>query len=385
MPSPKMIRRLRRRDVAVGGVSLLLVVAVVAMTLVRQRSSARSVSCQSNLRQIGLALHNYARSDPQTAFCSGAMDARLDGWPERVGWVRDIRDQLNASTLMDPGSDLAGTKAIADLITIQRSASPIELQELAETKPNSPERVQLIREALVTDGLSTNYCVSWLLARTEPKTVFDFDHDRERSDPAFDQFRTRDSCHGSLTQALVDRSRLPAANLPMVGCGNTGQHAELFVDLAAPATTMRLVKGAKMAATMTSGPSFYDREANEIGRLVGGVSLAAQTDCERAQPSTIDCVAPTGPEGNGLYLQDTRQWTALHNGQLNLLMTDGAVKAFQDRSGDRLLNPGFVPRSEVSSTGAPEFRSYNDGDVELPVHQFYGGVTFREQNFSGYF
>ena len=110
-----------------------------------------------------------------------------------------------------------------------------------------------------------------------------------------------------------------------------------------------------------------------------------QIACERAQPTTASCAAPTGPgSGNGVYLQDTRDWYAVHKGSCNILMADGSVKSFQDLNGDGFLNPGFdiadgLTDLEVSGVG------YADDRQEMATDQFFGGIFIDDAYFKGAF
>ncbi len=61
---------------------------------------------------------------------------------------------------------------------------------------------------------------------------------------------------------------------------------------------------------------------------------------------------PSPITGSNTYLQDTRDWYAIHGGgkkaACNILMADGSVKLFSDENNDKFLNPGFPVPSTMT-------------------------------------
>lgn len=81
-----------------------------------------------------------------------------------------------------------------------------------------------------------------------------------------------------------------------------------------------------------------------------------------------------------MVLQDTRDWAAVHAGQLNLLMADGSVKSITDLNGDGFLNPGFpVAVGAVNTTTAQlaEGVGYTDATVEMSAFEVFNGVMLK--------
>jgi len=126
--------------------------------------------------------------------------------------------------------------------------------------------------------------------------------------------------------------------------------------------------------------------------------LNFQLECERNEPTTAGCPAPFGETAdgsdgtqgtafvqslpqNGIYLQDTRDWFAIHQGSLNLLMGDGSVKIFYDTNADGYLNPGF----SLSEDADPSRSGYVGSKVEMTNDQFFGGVFLNDAFFKGTF
>jgi len=107
---PAMPPRVRRRRPAFTLIELLVVLAIIGILLAlllpavqMARESARKTQCQNNLRQIGLALHNY--HDSHTCYPAGWIgvdvssgtlnQAGLNGW----AWGSKLLPQLDQGPL----------------------------------------------------------------------------------------------------------------------------------------------------------------------------------------------------------------------------------------------------------------------------------------------
>jgi prepilin-type processing-associated H-X9-DG protein len=158
---------------------------------------------------------------------------------------------------------------------------------------------------------------------------------------------------------------------------------------AADETVTYINSGDLLTEAFNDGPAYVANASGataDINLIANNVSLAAQLLCERGNPTTAACSAPTGTAGgsagNGIYLQDTRDWFALHQGSLNLLMADGSVKVFYDVNGDGFLNPGFAinpSEDQVDAVG------YADDKLEMARDDFFGGIFINDLYFKGKF
>ncbi|MDQ3331585.1 MAG: DUF1559 domain-containing protein, partial [Planctomycetota bacterium] len=87
-------------------IELLVVIAIIAVLIAlllpavqQAREAARRAQCQNNLKQIGLALHNYHDVSNQfpMAFIRASTVANTEGW----GWGAMILPQLEQGNLFD--------------------------------------------------------------------------------------------------------------------------------------------------------------------------------------------------------------------------------------------------------------------------------------------
>jgi prepilin-type processing-associated H-X9-DG protein len=218
----------------------------------------------------------------------------------------------------------------------------------------------------------------------------------------------------------MDRSRVSSSSVGFIGCAGAGDidEAVLTLDLG-HGNTGRQRWGASNAASsgaivdevveyikagellteaFNDGPA-YVKDASYTGApagatsvklMKGPVSLQNQLNCERNEPTTAACPAPTGDaglkdgtngSGNGIYMQDTRDWFAVHQGSVNILMGDGGVRVFNDANADGYLNPGF----QVSETSEPEYVGYTDSTLEMPRDRFFAGLILNDMYFKGSF
>jgi prepilin-type processing-associated H-X9-DG protein len=132
--------------------------------------------------------------------------------------------------------------------------------------------------------------------------------------------------------------------------------------------------GEMLAEAFNDGPAFFNNSNLTIDLIDQAADLTDQADCEVSG----NCAPPLdGPLGSNTYLQDTRDWYAIHGGgkkaSCNILMADGSVKEFTDLNGDKFLNPGFpVPKGLSDDQYA--VIGYRDDTVELPPAQVFNGV-----------
>ncbi|MGB0595495.1 MAG: DUF1559 domain-containing protein [Rubripirellula sp.] len=294
--------------------------------------------------------------------------------------------------------------------------------EFAGTPADSSERAELVSRYFVSQGYNTNYAAGYHLVRGMVKTL------KAGGGTTFLQtvgggFKGLSGSTGPLTANVMDRSRVSSSNVGFIGCAGAGDIDEAILvgtlghgpgvtiqgdssmTLSGnPATVFGkgnddtvtyIEQGELLTEAFNDGPAYTKADGTAVKLMENFASLVPQLACERGEPTTAGCPAPygqaaAGTEGtaptlsspeNGIYLQDTRDWFAIHQGSLNLLMADGSVKIFYDTNADGYLNPGFA----VSDQADPSRSGYVGSTVEMRNDQFFGGIFLNDAFFKGTF
>lgn len=432
----------RKRNAGFTLIELLVVIAIIALlaalllpAITKAREAARAAQCRANLKNIGVGLFKYSTRSPSGAYCSGASDFRRDGCMDTYGWVADIVNigDGNLNESLDPSNPLKGSEKLNDLLGGDTNDSKdnapdarlksgicnegswagvsgsSSVAEFASTDPATAERAALVARYFLQQGYNTNYAASWHMVRGMVKTEVATGLVDTSKDELFTltggKFKGIGGTTGPLTANTMDRSRVSSSNVGLVGCAAPGDidEAILALTLAKDPTDIFgsvlndseartfINAGDLLTEAFNDGPAYWDATSKTLNLIGGGVTLANQLTCERGQPTTSACAAPQGTAiaagqaatGYGVYLQDTRDWFALHQGSANILMADGSVKTFYDINGDGFLNPGFgvtgLSETEVDAVG------YKDETPEMTRDQFFAGIFLNDMYFKGIF
>ena len=412
-----------------------ILVALLLPAVTRAREAARNASCKNNLRQFGIGIHLFADKDPQGRYTTGAYDFRRDGCPDTWGWVADLVN-INAARPQDmicPTNPLLASEKLNDMLgknTNQPSSDlpPSLVNRLSQgicgqaswggaagtgggtsfagtgVAPADHQRSQLIARAFMDRGIGpTNYAASWFFVRSAPRFTFasaagvmDFLTDKDPNVPAGEGLKGLGSSQGPLTRRMLEGGPRPTSIIPLLGDGSPGDINEATLidtieyspndpwatvagNTAATQSKTFLVQGALLTEAFNDGPAYWDGSTSTITLIASqGAILTDQIACEK--PNGGNCAAPLGPggaAGQRTYMQDTRDFYAVHAGSCNILMADGSVREFSDTNGDKFLNPGFpVPtgltQQQYNAIG------YTDATIEAQPTDIFSGVFLQD-------
>lgn len=392
---------------------IIILIALLLPAVNRAREAARGVECRNNLREFGIAFHVFADQDPNDRLCTGAYDYGRDGCVSEYGWVADVVS-IGAGLpqeMLCPTSPFRGLEKLNDLIgDIGSVESPSDglgalpggparlnegmcvdfetdtdgdgIVDVGTLPAGDPARIDQVRRILEA-GYGTNYSASWFFCRTGPR--LELSGSGSGGDTVtLNTLKGLAGTVGPLRRRTVENSHLPSSNVPLLGDTGPGDAKEAILSQSIDG--FDLVAGSRLGETMNDGPAFWDDSTAGSERITlmaagtvirPGAGSASLSATEGDILPTPEEPAPDNTTNGGddglLWLQDTRDWYAVHgsggNLSCNILMADGSVKTIRDENGDNFLNPGFpiAPGTADANDG------YLDNTVELAPFEVWSG------------
>lgn len=402
-------------------IELLVVISIIAVLIAlllpaiqSAREAARKTQCKNNLRQIGIGLHSFSDSDPRGRLCTGAFDWIRDGCPDTWGWVANLKSISagNAGELNCPSNPIQISEKVNDLLggasssdtkdgnALDRLADGFCSDPLFAGATADPQRTQIVEQKVLDEGFNSNYANSWYMVRTRiNQLVVDTNGDSAIPDPVDElgnaiSFKGIGGTGGGIRQNDLSNSDVPASSIPLMGDTSPGD-----IDEAILSQSLRdqFPAGERLGEAFNDGPARYsdtdqvdlidDVAATTpvpvvntllssfpfVGQSVHLAGTGAHMDADQEGDVDEEAFWPAG--ATNLWLQDTRDWSAVHTGSCNILMADGSVKSPIDLNGDTFLNPGFpVSGSSLTQPQLAETSGYTDGTVELNPFEIYSAT-----------
>lgn len=394
-------------------IELLVVISIIAIlialllpAIAAAREAARKTQCRNNLKQIGIGLHTHADSDPFDRLCTGQYDFRRDGCPDTWGWTADLVrvNAGQAQNLRCPSNPIKGSEKLNDMLgkdtsTGGGSTTPAERQAANNPRSfcttsfgtvNTASRTAAVAE-LVRRGHNSNYAGSWFMSRSNflitstttsttatAADVFIWGNPvGANADVATSGLKELQNTVGPLTRRYAETSDIAIANIPMLGDAAPGDLREAvlvstIVDTDGRRVDPELVAGARLGETACDGPGTW---ASGKFSLITSNTIPVVHVLNKSFPGVGTATAAVASKyfvggGSAFYLQDTRDWTAVHAKAAEILMADGAVREIIDGNGDAFFNPG-VP----SSDGDTNNDGWDDDICEINNYEVYCGAT----------
>ncbi len=398
--------KLRKQSMGFTLIELLVVISIIALlaalalpALTKAREAARRTQCSNNLRQFGIGMLTFAERDPLGRMCTGAHDWRRDGCMDTYGWVADLVNSGlgNPAEMLCPSNSAKGSEKLNDLVGSISSSNtkdgnvPARMAKGAcVALVGSSNRAQFVGTSFIEKGYNSNYAAGYHLVRNAPRTT----QPGTRIQVWNGAMKGLGGTLGPIQLSVIDGSRVSSNSILIMGDAGPGDinEAVLSSDITDSNGEVLLNAGMLLSEAFNDGLAYVDGTGltARVALIPGNTVIESQINCEKGNATVGSCFnfasdaaanrTATG-SGNNLFLQDTRDWFALHGGAANILAADGSVRVFYDGNGDGYLNPGFY----TSGGFDPANVGFTNGELELTPADAFMGAFIDEASFKGRF
>jgi prepilin-type N-terminal cleavage/methylation domain-containing protein/prepilin-type processing-associated H-X9-DG protein len=297
-------------------IELLVVIAIIAVLIAlllpavqAAREAARRAQCTNNLRQLGIALHNY--HSQQECFPPGYLSLRdpntFDNDGPGWGWAARALPQMEQGPLFSNINLYLGIEVPANqtarLTVISSLLCPTDAWRLDRFTVVDSTTSGTTPGAPICDVASSNYVGS--IGTGDPSSLYPYIFDDDNGPPG------RDNGNG-----IFFRNRSIGIGLIYDGCSQTFLVGERSQNLSRASWT-GAITSASVPIVALQGQAGLDPE--------GGGALVLSHTGEGHGPNT-----PSG-------LAHADQYWSLHPGGANFLFADGSVRFVKEQVGFKIF------------------------------------------------
>jgi prepilin-type N-terminal cleavage/methylation domain-containing protein/prepilin-type processing-associated H-X9-DG protein len=314
-------------------IELLVVIAIIAVLIglllpavQAAREAARRVQCTNNLKQLGLALHNYHAQED--CFPPGYLSLRdpvtFDNDGPGWGWAARSLPQMEQTPLFNSINIVLGIEFPANqtarLTRIASFFCPTDAFRIDTFTVVDSSTTGSTQGNSICDVASSNYVGS--VGTGDPSSLYPYIIDPENAPPG------RDNGNG-----IFFRNRSVRVSHVLDGCSQTFMVGERSQNLSRASWT-GAVTNASVPLVMLQGLAGLDPEG-------GGALVLAHTG---------EGHGPNSPSG----LAHADQYWSLHPGGANFLFVDGSVRFIKEQVGSKIFR-ALATRQDGEVLSADQF------------------------------